>query len=60
MKAIIIEGYGATDELSEIARLIDSGKLKSKVATIFSLENAQEAQALSQKGGAPGKIVIKI
>lgn len=49
-----------SNELSDIAKLIDSGKLKSKVATIFSLENAPEAQALSQKGGAPGMIVIKI
>ncbi|EKD71259.1 MAG: hypothetical protein ACD_46C00224G0001, partial [uncultured bacterium] len=47
-------------ELSEIAHLIDLRKLKTKVATVFTLENAPQAQALSQKGGARGKIVIEI
>jgi len=49
-----------TGELSDIARLIDSGKVKVVVDTILPLSEARRAQELSQTGHTRGKIVLKV
>jgi NADPH:quinone reductase-like Zn-dependent oxidoreductase len=46
--------------LESLAHLIDTGKLKPVVGSIFKLEEIKQAQELSQSGRAKGKIVIKI
>jgi D-arabinose 1-dehydrogenase-like Zn-dependent alcohol dehydrogenase len=47
-------------ELSKLAELFDSGKLRSFVETILPLEQARQAQELSQKGHVRGKIVLRV
>lgn len=47
-------------ELSEIAKLIDSGKVKVVVETVLPLSQARRAQELSQAGHAKGKTVLKV
>jgi len=47
-------------QLSEIARLIDAGKLKAIVAATFPLAQAREAYALAQQGGNRGKIALRV
>jgi NADPH:quinone reductase-like Zn-dependent oxidoreductase len=47
-------------ELSEIAKLIDSGKVKVVVETVLPLSQARRAQELSQAGHARGKTVLKV
>jgi NADPH:quinone reductase-like Zn-dependent oxidoreductase len=62
-KNIHIEGYMAQSypgELEQIAQLIDSGKVKPVIAVIMPLEQAAEAQKLSEEGHTRGKIVLKV
>jgi NADPH:quinone reductase-like Zn-dependent oxidoreductase len=48
------------EQLNEIARLVDSGKLKPIVEKVFPLWEARAAQELSATGHVRGKIVIRI
>jgi NADPH:quinone reductase-like Zn-dependent oxidoreductase len=47
-------------ELTEIAELVDFGKLRAVVETVLSLEDARRAQEMSQSGHTRGKIVLKV
>ena len=48
------------DQLNEIARLIDEGKIKPIVADIMPLDKAAEAQRISAEGHTRGKIVLEV
>jgi len=45
-------------QLTEIAKLVDSGKLRPVVETILPLSEAYRAHELSQTGHMRGKIVL--
>jgi NADPH:quinone reductase-like Zn-dependent oxidoreductase len=47
-------------ELTEIARIVDSGKLKPVVETVLPLPDARRAHELSQTGHTRGKIVLGV
>ena len=47
-------------QLTEIAKLVDAGKVKPVVETILPLADARKAQELSQTRHARGKIVLKV
>jgi len=47
-------------ELSEIARLVDSGKVMVAVDSVLPLSEAARAHELSQTGHARGKLVLKV
>lgn len=47
-------------QLNEIAKLLDSGKLKVIVEKVFPLWEARAAQDLSQTGHVRGKIVLRV
>ena len=47
-------------QLTEIAKLVDAGKVKPVVETILPLAEARKAQELSQTRHARGKIVLKV
>lgn len=49
-----------TSVLNEIAKLVDSGKLKPRVETVLPLSEARKAHELSESGHARGKIVLKV
>ncbi len=46
--------------MTEIATLVDSGKLKAVVETILPLSEARRAQELSQTGHTWGKVVLQV
>jgi NADPH:quinone reductase-like Zn-dependent oxidoreductase len=48
------------DQLTRIAELVLAGKVKVDVQTILPLEQARQAQELSQKGHTQGKIVLRV
>jgi NADPH:quinone reductase-like Zn-dependent oxidoreductase len=48
------------EQLSKIADLVVSGKIKVNVETVLPLAEARKAQELSQKGHAGGKIVLEV
>jgi NADPH:quinone reductase-like Zn-dependent oxidoreductase len=47
------------DQLSEINRLLESEKLKVRVATVLSLAEVKKAHQLSASGHAEGKIILR-
>ncbi len=47
-----------TDQLAEINRLVESGKLKVRVAAVLPLAEAKKAHQLSADGHADGKIIL--
>ena len=47
-------------QLSKIAKLIDSAKLKPIIDRILPLSEAQRAHELSQRGHVRGKIVLRV
>jgi NADPH:quinone reductase-like Zn-dependent oxidoreductase len=46
--------------LSEIAKLVDAGKLKPVVETVLPLSDARRALELNETGHTRGKIVLKV
>ena len=48
------------DQLNQIAKLIDEGKLKPVIAKVMPLEQAAEAQKESEQGHVRGKIVLEV
>ena len=62
-KNIHVQGYMALSkpaDLAQIADLIDDGKIKPVIAKILTLDDAKQAQELSEKGHVAGKIVLKV
>jgi NADPH:quinone reductase-like Zn-dependent oxidoreductase len=47
------------DQLAEINRLLESGKLKVRVATVLPLAEVKKAHQLSASGHADGKIILR-
>jgi len=59
VRALFYGAHPSSSDLAEIARLIDSGKVKTVVETVLPLAEARRAHELSQSGHARGKIVLK-
>ena len=56
--SIAVQNNG--DELAQIAKLIDQGKIKVVVSETFPLADASKAQAKADLGHTRGKIVLKV
>jgi NADPH:quinone reductase-like Zn-dependent oxidoreductase len=48
------------DELIEIGRLIDQGRVHPNVSAVFELKDAREAQAQLERHHSPGKVVLQM
>jgi NADPH:quinone reductase-like Zn-dependent oxidoreductase len=59
-RGAMASGAHGEAKLGEIARLIDSGKIKPQVGKVLPLSDARKAHELSQSGHARGKIIVKI
>ena len=46
--------------LQELAKLVDSGRLRCVVETVLPLSEARDAHELSQAGHVRGKIVLEV
>ncbi len=46
--------------LSELARRIDAGELRSIVGEVFPLERGREAFEAKRRSGVPGKVVLRV
>lgn len=60
VRAEFLGGEGSGAQLAEIAKLVDSGRVKPVVETVVPLSEARRAHELSEKGHVRGKIVLKI
>jgi NADPH:quinone reductase-like Zn-dependent oxidoreductase len=47
------------DQLTEINRLLESGKLKVRIATVLPLTDVKKAHQMSATGHADGKIILR-
>ncbi|MCK5050438.1 MAG: NAD(P)-dependent alcohol dehydrogenase [Candidatus Cloacimonetes bacterium] len=59
-KAKIVMVSPNADDLNEIKKHIEAGKVKPQINTTFLLDQIQEAHYLSETGRVTGKIVLKI
>ena len=59
VRALFYGAHASSSDLAEIAKLIDTGKVKTVVETILPLAEARRAHELIQTGHARGKIVLK-
>ncbi len=50
----------AGDQLSELAGLIDEGRLKPTLQEVFPLDRAADAQATLEEGHVRGKLVLRV
>jgi NADPH:quinone reductase-like Zn-dependent oxidoreductase len=55
----MVEMMPKPDQLAEINRLVESGKLKVRVATVLPLAEVKKAHQLSAGGHADGKIILR-
>ena len=46
--------------LKELAKLVEQGALKPRLAQTMNLSQAKEAQELSESGGTHGKVILKV
>ena len=60
VRALFYGGHASSSDLTEIAKLIDDGKVKTVVETVIPLAEARRAHELSETGHARGKIVLKV
>lgn len=60
VRAAMFQMHPGSADLVEIARLVDSGRVKTIVDTVLPLTEARRAQELSAHGHARGKIVLKV
>lgn len=59
VRALFYGAHASSSDLAEIAKLIDSGKVKTVVETVLPLAEARRAHELIQSGHTRGKIVLK-
>ncbi|GLE10504.1 hypothetical protein PINS_up022649 [Pythium insidiosum] len=50
----------SADDLNEITKLIEGGKVKTFVDTVFAFEQVAEAIAKQQQRRSVGKLIIKV
>jgi NADPH:quinone reductase-like Zn-dependent oxidoreductase len=63
VKNIHLEGFMAKSypaQLQQLAQLVDDGKLKPIISRVMALNEAAEAQKISEEGHTAGKIVLKV
>lgn len=60
VRATFMAGHPSSAQLSEIAKLVDAGKLKPVVGTVLPLSDSQRAHELNETGHARGKTVLKV
>jgi NADPH:quinone reductase-like Zn-dependent oxidoreductase len=60
VRASIIWGQAKSDQLTEIARLADSGRVKPEIAAVFPLRDAAKAHQMSETEHVRGKIVLQV
>jgi len=50
----------ASDELQQIARLVEQGLVKPRISKVMQLPEAKEAEDLSQLGHPHGKVILRV
>jgi len=60
VRAAIIWGQAKPEQLWEIKRLVDSGKVRPEIAAVFPLRDAAKAHQMSATEHVRGKIVLQV
>lgn len=59
IKVRMVANHPSAEQLAQITRLIDEGKLKTHVETVLPLAEVKKAHELSKSGRTRGKIVLQ-
>jgi NADPH:quinone reductase-like Zn-dependent oxidoreductase len=60
VRAEMLGSQARSDQLEEIAKLVDSGQVRPVVENVFPLAEARRAHELIETGHTRGKIVLKV
>ena len=60
VRSAFMSVHPSSAQLSEIAKLVDAGKLKPVIETVLPLSDARRAHELNETGHARGKTVLKV
>src|SRR5947207_4311187 len=60
VRSAFFSSHPSSSQLSDIAKLVDAGKLKPMVETVLPLSDARRAHELNETGHARGKTVLKV
>src|SRR5258708_4781793 len=60
VRAEMLGSQASSDQLEEIAKLVDSGHVRPVVENVFPLAEARRAHELIATGHTRGKIVLKV
>ena len=60
VRSAFFSAHPSSSQLSEIAKLVDAGKLKPMVETVLPLQDARRAYELNETGHVRGKRVLKV
>jgi len=60
VRAELLITQASSSQLTEIAKLVDSRRIRPIVETVLSLSDVRRAQEISERGHVRGKIVLKV
>ena len=60
VRAAMVEVNPTAEILTQIAELIDAGKIKTEIAAVLPLIQVRQAHEMSQQGHTRGKIVLRV
>jgi NADPH:quinone reductase-like Zn-dependent oxidoreductase len=60
VRSAIIWAQTKADQLAEMARLADSGRIRTEIAAVFPLRDAAKAHQMSATEHVRGKIVLQV
>jgi NADPH:quinone reductase-like Zn-dependent oxidoreductase len=60
VRQVFLRSHSSSSQLTEIAELIDEGKVKPIIEKVLPLQQAAEAQELNRAGHTHGKIVLQV
>ena len=60
IRAVNVAMKRSAADLAELAELVERGDVKPRMAQVYRLDEAREAQDASQQGRAKGKILLRV
>ena len=60
IRALLVMMKRSASDLAELARLVQEGVVKPRLALTLDLSQARQAQELSETGKAQGKVILKV
>jgi NADPH:quinone reductase-like Zn-dependent oxidoreductase len=56
---VVFIRHPSGDQLAEVARLVDAGRIRPQVGAVYPLADARDAFAAKSAGGIPGRVILQ-